>query len=341
MPEASAARSEEVLDLVSRLGPGARVVEEICEPLRQALGASRAGAIGYVVKDGRVAVDFFQGVGTDPGQGEHLDALVAELPAGFSGYDPLNPVPSDRNRARLFPGTYYVEEAARSPAEARYLGLHPWLGRENQVRALVCEGPILLSWFGVAREEPFGERERRALQKLVPALRDRLLLERQLDAGALGQAGLAAAMEAIGAPAFLLGPGGIAHANGPGRELLSPAGHELADELRAAVGSPVPGPWAVHRVTAPGLPLHHLLVRRRAPPRLGERAEAFAARHRLSPRQREVLAELVTGTSNKTIAARLRCAESTVELHVTSLLARTGAASRAGLVARFWSEDLA
>ena len=58
----------------------------------------------------------------------------------------------------------------------------------------------------------------------------------------------------------------------------------------------------------------------------------------LSPRQAEVLELLVTGASNRTIADSLKCAESTVEMHVTTLLKKSATAQRAELVARFWME---
>jgi len=58
----------------------------------------------------------------------------------------------------------------------------------------------------------------------------------------------------------------------------------------------------------------------------------------LSPRQAEVLELLVTGAANRTIADSLKCAESTVEMHVTTLLKKSSTAQRAELVARFWME---
>jgi DNA-binding NarL/FixJ family response regulator len=58
----------------------------------------------------------------------------------------------------------------------------------------------------------------------------------------------------------------------------------------------------------------------------------------LSPRQAEVLQLLVTGTSNRGIADALRCAESTVEMHVTTLLKKSSTSQRAELVARFWMD---
>ncbi len=69
----------------------------------------------------------------------------------------------------------------------------------------------------------------------------------------------------------------------------------------------------------------------------GERMAFARARWGLSRRQAEVLATLAHGTSNKDIAQTLACSESTVELHVTALLRKSGAASRTELVARFWT----
>ncbi len=57
----------------------------------------------------------------------------------------------------------------------------------------------------------------------------------------------------------------------------------------------------------------------------------------LTERQTAVLALVVVGESNKSIAATLGCAEVTVESHVTALLRKSGSDSRTRLVARFWT----
>jgi two-component system, NarL family, nitrate/nitrite response regulator NarL len=69
---------------------------------------------------------------------------------------------------------------------------------------------------------------------------------------------------------------------------------------------------------------------------IGERLARAAATWSLSKRQAQVLGTLAHGTSNKDIAHTLGCSESTVELHITALLKKSGAASRTELVARFW-----
>ena len=66
---------------------------------------------------------------------------------------------------------------------------------------------------------------------------------------------------------------------------------------------------------------------------LGRAAAGWA----LTPRQTEVLAEVVAGSTNKEIAGELACEEGTVEVHVSKLLKKSGAGNRAGLVARLWS----
>ena len=69
----------------------------------------------------------------------------------------------------------------------------------------------------------------------------------------------------------------------------------------------------------------------------GVRIDRATQQWSLTPRQIRVLEVLVQGKSNKEIAHALACAENTVELHVTQLLRRANASSRAELIARFWT----
>jgi DNA-binding NarL/FixJ family response regulator len=65
----------------------------------------------------------------------------------------------------------------------------------------------------------------------------------------------------------------------------------------------------------------------------GDRGEANENVATMSPRQREVLALLVKGYSNKQIAGELSLGEGTVKVHVAALLRNLGVANRAGAAA--------
>jgi DNA-binding CsgD family transcriptional regulator len=66
----------------------------------------------------------------------------------------------------------------------------------------------------------------------------------------------------------------------------------------------------------------------------GQRREIFALAHALSPRERQVLEQLVTGADSPTIAERLVISEHTVNDHVKAILAKTGVSTRPRLLAR-------
>jgi NarL family two-component system response regulator YdfI len=68
--------------------------------------------------------------------------------------------------------------------------------------------------------------------------------------------------------------------------------------------------------------------------------EELAVGEPLTPRETEVLAMLAEGAGNKQIATRLRISEHTVKFHVSSILAKLGAASRTEAVARGFKEGL-
>jgi two-component system nitrate/nitrite response regulator NarL len=57
----------------------------------------------------------------------------------------------------------------------------------------------------------------------------------------------------------------------------------------------------------------------------------------LSPREREILAHLAGGASNKEIARELAVAESTVKIHVQHILRKLGLTSR--VQAAVWASE--
>lgn len=211
------------------------------------------------------------------------------------------------------------------------------LGGHDVLRLWVAHEREPLTCIAAFRGYRYDDEERRGAERVARALRQRIALERRLRHAPLSDAGFTAAMEAIQAPAFLVRDGHAVHANALGRARLDARRdatlHVLA-EVRA--GRAPPGA-EVTTVRCAGSPDHALVVLRGAPSDVEGRAALLAARWALTPRQREVLAHLARGGSNRDAAGTLGCAESTVELHVTAILRKAGVPSRARLVAAFWT----
>jgi DNA-binding CsgD family transcriptional regulator len=310
-------------------------LEAFGQRLVELFGAERAGGYGLRSEGSHARVDFFHGAGSDmAGCRSDFDEVLREDPLRATLYNPLRPEPSQRNRAISLRVKDIERTLEKQPGMALLARRHPFLLREDQLRVLVCEDGTLLAWVGVLRAEPYGARDREVLQALVPALRQRLVVERQLAAAPLALGTLAASIEAAGVAALLVrAPGTVVHANAAGRAFLDAAPGRALERIHA---SP-PGTFTWTRVSVPGLPPHWLVTGRRPPADPAPRLAALAREARLSPRQAEVLAHLVRGDSNQTTALALGVSEGAVELHVSALLARLDVESRAALVARFWS----
>jgi DNA-binding CsgD family transcriptional regulator/PAS domain-containing protein len=249
-------------------------------------------------------------------------------------YDALLPDAHQRNRVLLLPEI--TRATGRSPAAMQEFMVSLGIGRWDQLRVLVCDGPRLLSWVGVLSEHQFSEADRAALQQLVPACRARLRFDQLARHAAHANAALEATLEAVPVPCFLLHASGrVLEANTAGR-LLRDGDPELFARVGELVRQPDPR-FELHPIEVCGVTASYLATLRA--PSCSAR-EPLAARARgwsLTRRQTTVLACIVAGLANKEIASRLDIAPGTVELHVSAILAKAHAESRSALVAAYWS----
>lgn len=181
-------------------------------------------------------------------------------------------------------------------------------------------------------------RRTEVLEALLPDLRHRLALERQLQHGAPSSM-LDAALDAIGRAALILDAHGqVADANVQAKELLASEGRHLRDELVAAMRPRAEHPrWSVTPVRLRGGGVEYLVLARTG--NVGREALQVARASRawgLTPRQCEVLAKVIDGCANQTIAAFLGLSERTVEVHVTALLEKAQVESRSALIANVY-----
>jgi DNA-binding CsgD family transcriptional regulator len=153
-------------------------------------------------------------------------------------------------------------------------------------------------------------------------------------------AGLRATLDEIPSPAYVVwADGRIALANAVGRAAcdidLPLVTARLVSSLEGRDRT-----YRVTRILAPGKPSHYVAVRRREPTDPAERLAAATVKWGATPRQSEILAQLALGKANKAIADALGCAGPTVEIHVSTLLKKSGCGSRSELVSRFWSQPI-
>lgn len=335
-------------------------LETFLPELRALLGVRLAVAFGAGARDNGFGRTFGLKAGLDTSGADLLadvDEWMHRSPKRWALYDPSAPEPRQRN-AVINVGRYL--DLVAKEADGRHLrafGVNrealtlarerltraerlrgtAWLFRQHQLRSLICDGPKLLAWVGAVDSAPFGPREEALLGALVPALQQRLSLERRLGDAALFNHGFAAALEAVSAPAFLIDAhGNVRHANGEGQAWLDRDRAGALERLRRARGGE-PAGFRLTSLRGPGLPPHALAIWEAPDEADARRLDAFAARIGCTRREHQVLALLLRGESNKAIATELHCGEKTVELHLTHLYRKAGVRSRAALIATYWA----
>lgn len=341
MPRLTNADRRRVADasacLATMVDGGAAGLPAVLPELGRLLGMPHVLSFAVGDRGEGLDVEFAHGYGVPTRQVRAaLGEMARRLQGRFGGFDARRPERAQRN-VPMTMGDLAAGAARPIPVVGE---LFPRFGIAgfDQLRVLVCEGESLLAWVGGFREAPFTRRDKMVLGALVPALRRRLSVERQLGEAPVAVAALAAALEAVGTAAFVVrGSGQVVHANAAARALLEQDRRMVTALLRDRLRGVGAAALDLVRLEG-GVPDHWLaLLRGGARPDPAPRVVAAARRWGLTARESQVLGRLALGEANKTIAAALGCAPNTVEIHVSSLLQKSGCESRSQLVARFWT----
>ncbi len=260
---------------------------------------------------------------------ECMKRVSSPTPERFTTYNPVSPERSQRNvvigdvemRVQLGCENSYIWRVYRE------FGIDSF----SQVRALICDGPRLLTWFGAFRVEPFGKREHHIISVLVEPVRARLRAEQILGVGCRRGTALDVALDDISEPAFIASRSEIELANSAGALLLTRDYQRCWQRIRQLQESGGKlGQGTALRLSETAAPTRALVVFHETLPDNGKASGGW----KLTPRQSVVLECLVRGESNKEIAAKLGCSLRGVEAHITAILRRTGTESRTQLVSR-------
>ena len=308
-------------------GGGTAILAEVIQPIGELLGIDDPCTYRLEVARGRFRCAF--AYGGIAAVARDIEREASRSPVAWTGYNLFCPEPDQRNRTM-----------SAAPERIRSFGMYSLLRRhgrerEHQIRALVCDGPMLLAWVGGFHGAPITARQHALLDALVPALRRRLQIEHALGRDGLVSAALDRVLDQLGVAAFLLGGGGrVEHANARGWDRLAREGHALSRRLHDATRRGDPD-FEARPIAGTGHAGH--LVLERPADRTAERARAAAAGWGLTRRQTQVLELVAAGHTNARIGAELCIAPGTVELHVSAILARADVDTRAALVAALWS----
>lgn len=311
------------------------------EAVRTLCGAE--GALGYRVDllGGRISVTA-QFAGASRCAGEQFRAWIERANCQWDAFDPLLPEALQRNRVvgtespstmlatGRFPRGANGNKARRALTMSTAELFQPLGWDAPQVRLLSCEGAHLLGYLGLVNRDGFEQRAHAILAALAPALKSRLLLERQVAGAGLARSALEAILELMPAAAFVIADRRIEYANRVGTRWLARAEHRVRERLLAAPG-PDADAFSVTPLDAGRAVLAMLRAEGDAEPsyRIGVAARRFG----LTPRETEVMSWLAQGVTNHRIAAELACAEATIEVHVSRILAKAAVPSRTALLA--------
>lgn len=271
-----------------------------------------------------------------------VGGFLATAPLRYTRFDPLRVEVDQRNR--VFGSAalrkFLVPDDEEPPVVSSELYRPEGLWSYAHMRVVLTDGPVFLQWLGFVRKEAFSRAEERLLAKLVPALARRLRDERVLWSGIPVSFGtVELALDLVGMPAFLVDSRGkLVFANEPALARLE-QDPSIGREIVKATSASTYGPHVrtVTPVGGAGVARHHVVVLTDASKGLAHRLRFAEADAGLTSAEARVLARVVEGDPNKDIATRLGCSTRTVEVHVTSILAKCKVDSRTRLIAWFWT----
>ena len=278
-----------------------------------------------------VQMETFVGRGMHPRHAEIQNAWLIGHGVEWAAFNCLRPEPWQRNRVLQLDD---LKRHTRCISRPIIEEVFPKVGLygKDQLRIVLCDGASLLGWLGSFQAGVFDKRQRRILARVAPSFARWFKTARVLGSHSGLVAALDAAMDAIGAPAFLTNAtGSVLHANSAGAALLN--------RDRRATAARISDAPDVTVVCNRGQGVRRLVVLHDPGDAAGVRVAAGAKRWGLTARQAAVLNLLASGTPNRTIAAELGIAERTVEAHVTAILDRASVESRSELIAALLRVD--
>jgi DNA-binding CsgD family transcriptional regulator len=262
-----------------------------------------------------------------------FDAFAHESAKFWGAYDPLRPQLAERNTIVCHARRAFAERPTVAKLHSR-MGL----GGLLEMRMLVCEGPMLLSWIGGWREHPFDARDVWILRRVGRAARRPLRMSRALPAGVAWN-GFEVALDALEVEAFVVGAKGhVEFANRLGALRLSSDRATVERELASSLAPrSEERPFDLHPLGLGGAPPLFLAMRSATPTRALEARLAEArTRWGLTPRHVSLVRLLARGDPNKDVATKLGLSVGTVEVYISEILRRAKVESRLQLVAKLW-----
>jgi len=152
-----------------------------------------------------------------------------------------------------------------------------------------------------------------------------------------------AALENIpGAALIVTSTGAVERSNARARALMALGKEQVLRAVQESLHHPsLSADFEITELFTFGNVVRYLAVQRSVGSTICDRLALSIHRWRLTAQEARVFAQLVNGESNRHIAAKLGCAERTVELHVTHILQRLDVDNRNAAIAKFWTQPYA